>query len=783
MKNTFLLISKIACVHIVPLCSLCACGVTSNTTKITTKETQPQEDPKLWALLDIDNGVLKGFKSDVTYNEINATKEKVLIIPKEVTEIADFAFPYLFDGVVVKNIESIDFTQATNLKRIGDKAFYWNQGLYSKSLAPSGVDLSNNIKLESIGTQAFSNCPFDGEIKLPDSLSEIGDHAFENCQSLSGSLTLPRNLQHIGDYAFKNCFKISNLNLYADKFGCVPQWAYEFTQAFKNLGSDQQEEKPTCNVELRNDTLNNWQIALYDRLLLSDSVYTISPMKTTELGCFTLDENKTEFTGFSGGETTIDKYDVFKLPNQNEDAADITSIGEEAFKGNDSHFWPQTNKLYPILFDDSSMLSKINPSSFAKAGNLTGPLVLPSNLTTLGEKAFSECINLELVDFSKINSSVSTGNGVFEKNQKLRSAVLSSKITPEVVPEQETELNNMFLDDTQLYWIDMSSFDKGTPPEKWNNNFSYSDANAYNLYPRLLLLPTGTDVSEEEWDDFLVNNYNYKNHSNLHYAILGDLTKKLEKNMLLVDLEHVIRGIEKPTEVKNVVSVTLPEDTKAIGNGVFDSIFTTTDGSIKYLLHLNEGLEKIGNDVFKDCNGLAFDFIYPNSLNWIGDGAFVGCTNMYQNFHLPQKIKHLGKHPWPEGVKMSCDGNFVIPESLEYAGGMAFGNLDIYPTSSSGTYTIVVPASLKETTSVENWGPFAGINCYQGSTSSKTSFDIDVSAFGSDIPEGWDNYSLNIKYNSSQCHILVSDDAAWEAWNTRFGDFLNTNWSFKVKGS
>ena len=39
---------------------------------------------------------------------------------------------------------------------------------------------------------------------LPESITEIGDHAFAGCSALT-AITLPYRLTHLGDYAFKGC--------------------------------------------------------------------------------------------------------------------------------------------------------------------------------------------------------------------------------------------------------------------------------------------------------------------------------------------------------------------------------------------------------------------------------------------------------------------------------------------------------------------------------------------------------------------------------------------------
>lgn len=44
-----------------------------------------------------------------------------------------------------------------------------------------------------------------GDLVIPNSVTEIGERAFENCTGLNGTLTLSSKLGKIGQYAFYGC--------------------------------------------------------------------------------------------------------------------------------------------------------------------------------------------------------------------------------------------------------------------------------------------------------------------------------------------------------------------------------------------------------------------------------------------------------------------------------------------------------------------------------------------------------------------------------------------------
>ena len=58
----------------------------------------------------------------------------------------------------------------------------------------------------------FCECQYLSAVKLPDTLCNIQDNAFEGCKKLH-KINFPSNLKSIGDYAFADCKSITNVDL------------------------------------------------------------------------------------------------------------------------------------------------------------------------------------------------------------------------------------------------------------------------------------------------------------------------------------------------------------------------------------------------------------------------------------------------------------------------------------------------------------------------------------------------------------------------------------------
>ena len=142
----------------------------------------PGRGAAVWNRLQIASRVPE---SDMTFNYLSSTDSYELVAVADV--LGHLHIPDTFSGKAVTEIRA----QACS------PGFTGHKNLVSLRLPES---------LTSIGNNAFSGCSgFTGSLTLPNSLTSIDFSAFFNCHGFTGSLTLPASLTSIGSSAFRNC--------------------------------------------------------------------------------------------------------------------------------------------------------------------------------------------------------------------------------------------------------------------------------------------------------------------------------------------------------------------------------------------------------------------------------------------------------------------------------------------------------------------------------------------------------------------------------------------------
>lgn len=375
----------------------------------------------------------------ITSHEVVYSRPRIIsaIIPTDVTSIGDHAF-YNRGGLTSVTIPS-------SVTNIAASSFCWCTGLTFVTL-PEGV--------VSIGDYAFYKCSNLNSVTIPASVTNIGHDAFSFCRNLT-SVTIPGNVEDIRVSTFYDCSGLTSVTL-PESVTSIESSAFS---GCYNLTS--------VNI----------------------------PNSVTSIGNYA-------FNGCSG-------MTSFNLPDQ------LTSIGENSFFGciglNSITIPASVTSIGNDAFADCKNLKAVNitdltawcnisfESSFSQPltcahqlylnGQEITELVIPEEVTNIGDYAFAGCTGLSTVTI--LEGVASIGQGVFADCTDLGTVTIPASMG--------SIGNNAFSNCTGLMDIYCYAV---TPPAVAANTFSNVDVNTVQLF-----VPSGSEdqyLNNSVWKNFII---------------------------------------------------------------------------------------------------------------------------------------------------------------------------------------------------------------------------------------------------------------------------------------
>jgi len=322
------------------------------------------------------------------YSPENKTSEYA--IPDGVKVIGDGAFYHC------RYLEKV--TIPTSVETIGDYAFDYCYGNVSSGVynGLKNVVFSEPSSLKTIGKRAFARSMLLREIDIPDSVTAIGERAFEQLSSYSDNtgllhITLPKNLKKIEASTFYNCNKLESIE--------IPKGVTSIGErAFSNCRSLKEVTIPDGVVSIERGAFGGCEAL--------EKVTIPGSLKTLGSGAFYSSSSSLKELIFTNGLTSIGYNTSFAnreffyncCPNLekltipdtvkeiNTSAFSQLSNFKEIIVGSDNTIYSSENG---ILYNKDKTKLIYCPKKFAGE-----KIVIPNSVTSIENGAFSGCANL-----------------------------------------------------------------------------------------------------------------------------------------------------------------------------------------------------------------------------------------------------------------------------------------------------------------------------------------------------------------------------------------------------
>ena len=610
------------------------------------------------------NTLIAGCKNSIIPNSVTSignyafrgcTGMTELILPNSVRSIGDYAF--------------VDCSGLTELKlpnsvtSIGESAFVGCSGL-EKIMVESGnsrYDSRDNCN-SIIDTETNTLIVGCKNSVIPNSVTSIGDYAFEGCSGMT-ELTLPNSVTSIEGYAFQGCSGLAKITSLA---GIPPVCG---SGVFDGVN------KTNCELIIPGESVaaykqaEGWKEFSNIRLLAAISG------RCGDSITWTLDESCNLTLSGSGEMWNYNRKD---LPFKDYGIKTVT-IGDG--------------------------ITSIGDYAFVYCSGMT-ELTLPSSVTSIGRYAFYGCSGLsEITSLAGIPPVC--GFGVFDGVNKTNCEL--------IVPKGSVAAYK------QAYgWNGFSNISGGAAPGRCGDSITWALDDSGNL-----TLSGSGEMWDYNENDLPFRSLRIKTVTiGDGITRIGDNAFEGCSGLTELTLPNSITSIGNSAfqGCSGLTELTLPNSVTSIGNSAFEgcsglteltlpssvtgigeSAFQGCSGLTK--LTLPSSVTSIGNSAFRGCRGLT-ELTLPNSITSIGDYAFYSCRGLTE-LVLPNSVTSIGKYAFK-----GCIGLEKITSLAEIppmCGRKVFDGVN-----KTNCELIVPEGSVAAYKQAEVWNEFSNISGFSG---------------------------------------------------------------------
>lgn len=539
--------------------------------------------------------------------------------------------------------------------------------------------------ITDIGAQAFEDCASLKKINLPEGLLDIGAGAFIRCSALE-ALTFPSTLRSIGMSAFQKCASLEEVVL--------PEgFLYLQSGAFLGCTGLRKVVLPsTLQLRLTDSSLFQNCTAL-EEVILSEG-FTLIP-SAAFAGCTSL--AKVELP------STLTRIDTLAFENcislnRLTLPASLSTVGGGILSGcGDVELVLEQGS--PLTYENGALynesgflvyargMEELPPlqngiESYAFAGNTVLKTAhIPARVTAVRSYAFRNCTALEA---ATVPWSVEDLNGTFCGCESLSSVNLYQGL--EIIGAQTfagcKNLTEIRLPEG-LLTIGLRAFaESGLTSVYIPDTVTRIEQEAFLDCPNLTRIECGASEKPKGWSDAWV-----PEGVEIVWGVARDPDPAFsygEENGYLyriLDGEAILLGYKGNDKELTLPATLGGKPVTEIWQNAFSMLGDVRGESMDKVV-IPEGVKRIGEMAFFECGELS-SVVLPDSLEFIGDGAFSGCA--LRKVKIPSSVAVI-----PADCFSSCSWltEVEIPEGVTEIHKDAFRN--------SSLKTVSLPASVTE---------------------------------------------------------------------------------------
>ena len=543
-------------------------------------------------------------------------------ISNSVTSIGEWAFQYC------SSLTSV--TIGNSVTSIGNQAFHNCTNLTSiivdkNNEAYKSID-GNLYSKDGMVLIAYAIGKTDTSFVIPDSVTTIGDYAFDVCSNLT-SVTIPDSVTTIGDFAFEYCSNLTSIIFE----GTIEQWIAIEKLTNWNYSTGTYTIYCTDGEIAKDGTITYYTHTHEYTAAVTPPTATKDGYTTYTCACgdsyteaivpteFTVTSDNRSMIGYTGEEN--ENLVIPAIFESNGTWYRVTTIGYEAFRG--------CSNLTSVTIGNS--VTTIGFAAFRACSKLTS-VTIGDSVTTISFYAFRDCANLASV---AIGNSVDTiGDYAFYYCTNLTSITIPDSVTT-IGDSAFSSCNSALYTEYEFgKYVGDSTNPYAVLIELTNKNMS-----TYTIHPDTKIIAYGVFENCERLTNITIpdgvrgiGDSAFYGCTNLTSVTIGDSVTTI--------------GDSAFASCENLTSVTIPDSVTSIGDGAFANCKSLTS------IDIPDSVTLIDGSAFHDCASL-ISVTIGNSVTSIEDYAFC-CCRALTDITIGNSVTSIGEYAF------SCDSLMEI---------------------------------------------------------------------------------------------------------------------------